>query len=341
MDECELNAIISLPKKTFFSTIQKTFILSITKKINKSKIQSKEVYTYLVSEIGETRDVNRFPIDNDDLSVAVDSYNSFIGSSNYFIKNNIDPRCKIVSFNWFKERYNSSWLIDNLWNNKEKIDLGIVEDDFEVNINDYKLVVDNLIETINSYKDELENLQEIPDNIKYIKRPLNELFDFKSGNSKLTQSYLNSNKGPYVVYSSNTKNKGILGYINSYDHELECIQITTNGVYAGTVFYREKHKFNINGDARLLIKKDDNLNYKYLIHELKSSFLEHNFSWENKPSIQKTQDIELKIPVDEFGNYSIEIQNILAERFEKILFIQNCIKNEVDKLNRINILINN
>lgn len=43
--------------------------------------------------------------------------------------------------------------------------------------------------------------------------------------------------------------------IDSFDYDTECIQITTNGVYAGTVFYRKKHKFNINADARLLIKK--------------------------------------------------------------------------------------
>jgi type I restriction enzyme S subunit len=47
----------------------------------------------------------------------------------------------------------------------------------------------------------------------------------------------------YPVYSSQTSDNGIMGYIDSYDFEGEYITWTTDGVNAGTVFYREG-KFN-------------------------------------------------------------------------------------------------
>ena len=42
----------------------------------------------------------------------------------------------------------------------------------------------------------------------------------------------------YPVYSSQTSNYGIMGYIDGYDFEGEYITWTTDGVNAGTVFYR-------------------------------------------------------------------------------------------------------
>ena len=70
LDECIIDAVISLPLNTFFTTNKKTYILALTKKQAvkiggvESKIkQTTPVFTYICSEIGETRDVNRFDIE--------------------------------------------------------------------------------------------------------------------------------------------------------------------------------------------------------------------------------------------------------------------------------------
>lgn len=42
----------------------------------------------------------------------------------------------------------------------------------------------------------------------------------------------------YPVYSSQTSNNGIMGYLDTYDFEGEYITWTTDGANAGTVFYR-------------------------------------------------------------------------------------------------------
>jgi type I restriction-modification system DNA methylase subunit len=337
LEQCYLNGIISLPKKTFFSTVQQTSILCITKKNNLQETQKFPVFTYLVSEIGESRDANRFFIIQDDLMEAAEQFNGFQGSREYFIKNNKDKRCKIISINEFQQQ--SKWSIARFWNKQEKIELGVEEEGRFVDLDDYKLFVEETLNNVQRLRNEMDDIPNMPSNVQYITKSLHEIFDFKSGNSELTQSYINQNQGEFVVYSANTKNNGVFGHINSYDFDTECIQITTNGVYAGTVFYREKHKFSINGDARLLIKKFENLDYSYLLKALRDTFAEHNFNWENKPTVSKTKDITIKIPIDKQGNFSLKLQKELALIFTKTDYTQKSIAEEMVKLTKLNIVL--
>jgi type I restriction-modification system DNA methylase subunit len=337
LEHCFIDGIVSLPKKTFFSTVQQTSILCITKKNNIKESQQNPVFTYLVSEIGESRNVNRFPIEQDDLKDAVTLYLFFKGNKTSFEKINTDKRCKIMPAEWFAKNITLGWSIEKLWTKEEKINLSINETETLINVADYKATIQETLDNISNLNNELDNLVELPKDIKFVSKSLEEIFDFKSGNSKITQSYINKNKGEYVVYSANTKNDGIFGYINSYDFDNECIQITTNGVYAGTVFYRPKHKFSINGDARLLAKKHENLNYQYLLKELKEVFEEHDFNWENKPTVAKTKNIQIKIPVDKKGEFSENIQEKLAQNFGKIEFVKKSIAAEFEKLSKLNV----
>ncbi|MCZ6819063.1 MAG: N-6 DNA methylase [Calditrichaeota bacterium] len=55
LSECYLDAIVSLPERTFFSNNEHTYILAITKKNSPSDVQVRPVFTYLISEIGEKR----------------------------------------------------------------------------------------------------------------------------------------------------------------------------------------------------------------------------------------------------------------------------------------------
>lgn len=60
LNKCNINWIISLPVNTFFTTPQKTYIIAITKKENIYQKQTTPVFTYLVSDIWESLDVDRF-----------------------------------------------------------------------------------------------------------------------------------------------------------------------------------------------------------------------------------------------------------------------------------------
>jgi type I restriction enzyme S subunit len=67
---------------------------------------------------------------------------------------------------------------------------------------------------------------------------------FKIGRGRvISKGEIADNKGEYPVYSSQTENNGVLGFLNSYDFEGDYITWTTDGANAGTVF-RRKGKFN-------------------------------------------------------------------------------------------------
>ena len=70
----------------------------------------------------------------------------------------------------------------------------------------------------------------------------------------ISESYIKENTGIYPVYSSQTTNDGILGYISSYDFNGEYLTWTTDGANAGKVFYRNG-KFNCTNVCGLAIPK--------------------------------------------------------------------------------------
>ena len=76
--------------------------------------------------------------------------------------------------------------------------------------------------------------------------------------------------GIYPVYSSQTKNEGCLGYINSYDFEDEQLTWTTDGANAGTVFLRKgKHNCtNICGTLKPLSDSICLLYQKYALEHI-------------------------------------------------------------------------
>jgi type I restriction enzyme, S subunit len=69
---------------------------------------------------------------------------------------------------------------------------------------------------------------------------------------------IGANGGEYPVFSSQTENSGIMGYLNTYDFEGEYVTWTTDGANAGTVFYREG-KFNCTNVCGTVQPKNWNL----------------------------------------------------------------------------------
>jgi type I restriction-modification system DNA methylase subunit len=155
-EQCYIDAIISLPINAFYRTPKKTYILAVTKKENKTdherelNHQTKPVFTYLVSNIGETLDVNRFPTADNDLPEAVSLFNQFKGAKDSFTSTSL--RCKIQPIDKFDP--NESWTVDRWWTEEEKIELGIEEekvvltiDEFVDQIQTTKLKIDDMMES--------------------------------------------------------------------------------------------------------------------------------------------------------------------------------------------------
>lgn len=168
-DECIIDAIISLPVRSFYTTPKKTYVLAITKKNysdeNKrlNHKQAEPVFTYLVSEIGESRDSRRLPIEQNDLEGSegvVALFNQFKGSKKNFKPSN--ARCKIIPIDDFDPRDTTKWSVDRLWTRNEKVALGIEDalsimspSEFDEFLQEKK---DQLNQAINTLQEELKHL---------------------------------------------------------------------------------------------------------------------------------------------------------------------------------------
>ena len=169
LEECEIQAIISLPINTFFGTPKKTFILNIKKKhkndLGKTNKQSVPVFTYLCNSIGETLDTYRFDTNENDLESAVNQYNLFKSTQNkekfkailYNEKEEpyLDKKCKCIPIEDFYNNASTSWFIDNYWSDEEKIELGFKSQTNIMTIEELANYIDQIAEDIKQYKDDL------------------------------------------------------------------------------------------------------------------------------------------------------------------------------------------
>lgn len=106
-------------------------------------------------------------------------------------------------------------------------------------------------------KSKLQWVNEIPSH--WIESKVKYLFEIGRGRV-ISKQELNPN-GKYPVFSSQTKNNGCLGYIDTFDFDDNILTWTTDGANAGEVFKRNG-KFNCtNVCGTLKPKKELNLDY--------------------------------------------------------------------------------
>ncbi|MGC3995168.1 MAG: N-6 DNA methylase [Propionicimonas sp.] len=150
-EKAMVRAIVALPSRTFYSTPKKTFILAVDAKPEPGVTQTEPVFTYLVSEIGESRDTRRIPINDNDLPTMREQFGYF--STNRAGYTSSDPRCKIVAFDDLRGKGN--WLIDRNWSAEEKVSLGIVEEAIEVDADTLKKLIDEARQSLEDLLGEL------------------------------------------------------------------------------------------------------------------------------------------------------------------------------------------
>ncbi len=322
-NECLIDAIISLPLNTFFSTSKKTYILAITKKQKLEQIQTDPVFTYLVSEIGESRDNYRFDIDQDDLSEAVNQFNLFKGAKQHY--NATDERCKILDITWFNDV--GSWIIDNSWDKKEKIKIGVLKQDKIISVDDFANLMDEMSNTILSFKEEIQSKYERKKvRITYKNFLMSDIFDLskKTNNSKFTKTFVSKNKGTIPVYSA-TKDENIIGYgyvqdnLKNIKYFQNCLTWNIDGSI-GYVFIR-KGKFSLSEKVIPLIVKDeykDSFNSKFLKYEIEKETNKKYFSFNNKAGKSKISNIKISLPINSNGEIDINHQNKMAEQIKLI-----------------------
>ena len=124
----------------------------------------------------------------------------------------------------------------------------------------------------------------------------------------------------YPVYSSQTSNNGIMGYLDTYDFEGEYITWTTDGANAGTVFYRNG-KFNCTNVCGVL-KVNDNIDAYYLSIVLQSATAKYVSTNLANPKLMNNtmSSIKVKLPsLPVQRNWSNTLREIDAKIENEIL----------------------
>jgi type I restriction enzyme S subunit len=118
-------------------------------------------------------------------------------------------------------------------------------------------------------------------------------------------------KGLYPVYSSQTKKKGIMGYINTCDYKnQDLLTWTTDGANAGKVFKRSGN-FNCTNVCGTLIKKKE-LNYQYY-----SYLLDYLTEFYKRPDINGAKIMNNEMAIIPLLEMNIVIQNKIVSFLDK------------------------
>jgi len=326
INKCHIDGIISLPIKTFFTTPKKTYILCLTKKISDKEIQTDPVFTYIVSEIGESRDVYRFEIEQNDLQEAVTLYSFFKGNKKSFDKINSDNRCKVVPFQFFADNVENNWVIDNHWSNDEKIKLNILDENKSIKFEELPELLDDVVINIQSLMSELSSFDgKKKSKIKFHQICINDIFDSPPTNSGLKKEAvkLEQTKEYCIPVYSATKNEDqVFGWVskNSKWRKYEDVLTWNKDGSANIVFYR-KNKFVPYEKVKLLSLKKNYVNkllYEYLKIIIQIKMINEGFSFNHKCSMDRVLKLKIPIPFDENNNIDTEKQKEIIEKYKYV-----------------------
>ena len=343
LEECMIDAVISLPINTFFTTNKKTYIVALTKKqeVNVGGVKTKArqttpVFTYLCSEIGETRDVNRFDIEQNDLEKASDLFNMFKGAKNRYHPD--DKRCKIVAIDEF---YTSAhWSVDRWWTHEEKVELGIEESKKTVSLDEYRSVLTDVATTLSEFDEPLSELGETA--IEDIgtgditKVTVSDVFDVQRGKGKYTKAYIQKHQGEFPVYSGNTA--GAFAHIDSYDYDVPCLSWAIDGLAGYIMIHNDV--FSATNHRGVLVPKVEDIDLQYIRYVLEPIFRELKMgragdNGENEYTSLppfRVKNVKFSIPVKKDGKFDLDAQKAIAQKYAFIDQVKDTIREKLDSL---------
>ncbi len=342
--ECFIDGIISLPLNTFFTTNKKTYILCLTKKDKKSDVQTAPVFTYLVSEIGESRDVYRFDIEQNDLEEAATLYGFFKGNKSSFEAINIDPRCKIVPVDKFDP--DGHWSVNLWWSKEEKISLGIEEEDKTIKFEELPYFIEDIADNIMGIKSLLMELGEKKKpNLEFKEVLIGDIFSTQKGLSKFTKTYGQSHKGEYPVYSGSSIAPII--FVDTYDYDGKYLSWVVDG-FAGYMKVLSG-KFSATGHRGILTTKSKSVDIDYIKFVLEPILREcakgrkgdkgSNEYTNVSPSVVENSIIS--IPILSNGDFDLDAQKVAVERYRVVSDLKTKAKEYEQTLKELIVTIDN
>ena len=310
---CFLDAIVSLPTRTFFANFERTYILVLTKKQNEDEVQSYPVFTYLVSSIGERlTSVGRDEIEDDDLPQMERFFKTFAATkSDPGESFEAGPRCKIQPIARFRDE--PHWVVDRWWSTEE---LSSLEGDRDVDVGKHELdaVCDTLQSALSEYERLLMPEAEASGSCRVVRLGDPALFRTFIGR-RMLKSQVKSGDGNIPVYSANVVSP--MGYAaGTRISEFRSPSILWgidgnfdfNIIPAGLPFETTDHC----GTIRIL---EATIIPEYLLYALHSHRRRENYSRSFRASLANIRRIQISVPVASDGGFDVERQRAIADKF--------------------------
>ena len=306
--ECIVKAIISLPIRTFYATPKKTYILSVSRK--KEGEQENPVFTYLVSETGETRDANRWVIQENNLDEAVSLYNQFKGSPSTF--KSTSTRCKVVPWSDFNKY--EHWMLDRLcWAPDELLDLGVEEEPED----DYTIIQFNeLLKSTGSSSIKPWDAGEAGSKFKEVFLGDKTLFKLQIGKRVLKRNCIEDG---VPCISANVQD--VFGYIAESklieDFDVPSLTWGIDGNFdwslipSGLPFHPTDH-------CGVLRVMHENIDAEYLYHALRATRRRHGFDRTYRANLENVARVSVEIPIREDEAFDIQKQWEIAATYREI-----------------------
>ena len=323
-ERCVVKGIVSLPARTFYATPKKTYILAVRRKFDLENSQTDPVFAYLVSETGESRDANRWPIDEDDLPQAAALYNQFKGSPNTFVSPS--TRCKVVPWPQFNGL--EHWMVDRIcWSPSEVRELGIEEEPEETySIDDFnKLLKSAGTGTVQPWPSEDSALT-------YSEVLLGDdsLFSLYIGRRVLKRDCIDDGM-PCI--SANVRD--VFGYIaeskliKSFD-----VPSLTWGIDGNFDWFliAANYPFHPTDHCGVLRVLDNDIDPDYLYRALRATRNRHGFDRTYRANLKNVERVSVEIPIGADGQFDLKIQREIAAKCAET---ENRRKEAAEKLRRI------
>ena len=311
---CHLDAIVSLPVRTFFANMEHTYILAFTKKHEPTDIQTAPVFTYLVSHIGELlTSVKRTKIADNNLPEMEQLFRMFFANKHIDgVQKRLEAqsgRCKIQHIDKFKDLH---WVIDRWWTREEKMAVGALEDAEFAEFDDVSERIAQFQALLNDYDAIANDAKLLAKRTRQVQLGDKALFRLFIGKRVLKK---HSRSEGIPIYSANVFEPfAYLEESNVEDFSVPSILWGIDGNFdlnllpLGVLFGTTDHC----GTIQIL---SEHIIPEYLLYALVARRVEETFDRSFRPSLTNMRRFTVSIPVDKKGHFDVKEQEKIAERF--------------------------
>lgn len=324
LQECYIDAIVSLPVRAFFANYEHTYIIALTKKDSTDSKQSFPVFTYLVSNIGERlTSVKRESIDENELPEMVRLF-KFYNGARTVCKQILEAqslRCKIIDVAKFEK--SEHWVIDRWWSEEEKIQIGISEAPKAVTHDEMSQAISNFKEALYQYETFSAKIEASITDYKKVSLGNKKFFNLRIGKRVLKKDLAPvATSGVVPVFSANAIEP--FGFITDKGYapsKYNSILWGIDGNFNFSVIPKGRKYVTTDHCGTIDILSDD-IVPDYLLFALCEEKRNNDFDRSFRASLSNIKLFQVRIPVNENGSFDVLAQGRIAKEYRELLHLK-------------------